>query len=1104
MLISQDRKSIIYMVKKYFASSLLLFFFLLSSHAQKIPFTNLSIQNGLPQTTVSSIVQDGDGFIWFATQVGVARYDGYDFEHFNTSNGLVNNYVNCMMISEAGHLWFGTEGGISVLENGRFRSLTEEDGLVNNRVDQLVEDKSGNIWAGSAYGLSVITPDTIVSYSKGEVLTDNLVEKLFVDSKGRTHVVTGPYFGLTIFDDPFKSTKHEKEEVIWDIAEDQNGNILYATQGDGIKVNAGEGASFLGAEEGLTDGIVISLMVDHKGRIWCGTYWDGLFIYEDGQFTPVKLGDGEQPVITSFFEDSNHRIWMIFGEGVWLFDDNTYTQINEEKGLAHDWVYDLMEDKFGNVWLATEGGASKYGRALFEIYNTETEIETRLPDNSVYSLFSDSRERIWIGTHKHLGYISDGILYNLGENEGFQDGEVLPFSFAEDKLGNIYIGSDQGLWYYDGNHVKPLLYNGISEDEHSPQYYIHQFYSLLYAENQDLWCATDSGLIILKNGEVTIPEGMDSIANQQVNDLEQIGEFMYCATEGGISVFDMEGNHVENYTTDDSLSSIVCLDLTSDFEGNLWIATDQGLSKMTLGEKLQIEKFRFDEGPSSNTTYFVEFSDSCSLWIGTERGLQRMDIISNQTKYYGYEDGFYPLETNQKAICRGEAHDLWIGTVDGLVHYKPKYDVIDLQAPHLVLHPPKVHGEAYIADPDNPDAAPQIPFKNSTLEFNFSGVHTTIPEKNRFSYILEGLDDSWTPPGTDRTVTYGKIPSGSYVFRVKAFNLDGVATTEDATYAFTIKPPFWKSFWFIMLAGLAGLGLLYAFVKYRERQLVKEKRILEAKVKERTREIEDAKVEIEAQRDQIADQNKGITDSIHYARRIQHAVLPGKLTLDKNLPDHFIFFKPRDIVSGDFYWVDQKNDRVIVCAADCTGHGVPGAFMSMLGLTFLNEIINKDEILKASEILDQLRNYIINAMAHKDSQAMDGMDLSLVVIDRQLNLLEYAGAYNPLILIRDDEVIEYKADKMPVGKHVVEEHPFTNHRIQLQKGDVIYMYSDGYPDQFGGEKGGKYKARPFRRLLQRISGESMEVQHELLEVELNDWMRDEEQVDDILVMGIRF
>ncbi|TFH21654.1 MAG: serine/threonine protein phosphatase, partial [Bacteroidia bacterium] len=176
------------------------------------------------------------------------------------------------------------------------------------------------------------------------------------------------------------------------------------------------------------------------------------------------------------------------------------------------------------------------------------------------------------------------------------------------------------------------------------------------------------------------------------------------------------------------------------------------------------------------------------------------------------------------------------------------------------------------------------------------------------------------------------------------------------------------------------------------------------------------------------------------------------------------------------------------------------------GLTFLNEIVNHEGILKASKILDRLRTNIIRSMSHKDEvdQARDGMDVTLVVIDPQLDILEYAGAYNPLVIVRNGELIEYKADKMPIGKHEGEEGLFTNHKIQLEDRDMIYLYSDGFADQFGGEKGSKYKAWPFKRLLSRISGEPAKTQLSLLEMELKTWTGREDQVDDILVMGIRY
>jgi len=271
-------------------------------------------------------------------------------------------------------------------------------------------------------------------------------------------------------------------------------------------------------------------------------------------------------------------------------------------------------------------------------------------------------------------------------------------------------------------------------------------------------------------------------------------------------------------------------------------------------------------------------------------------------------------------------------------------------------------------------------------------------------------------------------------------------------------------------------------------------------------EIEAQRDEIEAQRDHIFKQNEDITQSIEYAKRIQTAVMPKKNEIDAILPEHFVLFKPRDIVSGDFYWMGKKSNKIIVAAADCTGHGVPGAFMSMLGISFLNEIVNGDNETKPSLILNRLRYLIKSTLSQtgKEGESKDGMDIALCVIDLESKSLEYAGAYNPLYLIRNGELIETKADKMPVGIHLAEKDSFTNSFLSFEKGDCIYLFSDGYVSQFGGEYGRKYMAKPFKKMLAIISEKPMETQCEMLEQEFEEWRGFNPQVDDILVIGIRF
>ena len=270
--------------------------------------------------------------------------------------------------------------------------------------------------------------------------------------------------------------------------------------------------------------------------------------------------------------------------------------------------------------------------------------------------------------------------------------------------------------------------------------------------------------------------------------------------------------------------------------------------------------------------------------------------------------------------------------------------------------------------------------------------------------------------------------------------------------------------------------------------------------------LEKRHIEIKQQRDQIMEQKQSITDSIQYARRIQNAVLPQEKYIAEILPEHFILFKPRDIVSGDYYWMTQKGDQIVIAAADCTGHGVPGAFMSMLGISFLNEIVNKKEVLVASEILEELRANVIRSLHQtgKENEAKDGMDIALCIINKKKKELQYSGAYNPLYYVRDGEIEQIKANKMPIGIYFRALKPFTNNIFEFKTGDTFYIFSDGFPDQFGGELGKKYMSKRFKEFLHKIHQEPMEEQKELLNNETEAWKSDLfEQTDDIVVIGFR-
>lgn len=413
------------------------------------------------------------------------------------------------------------------------------------------------------------------------------------------------------------------------------------------------------------------------------------------------------------------------------------------------------------------------------------------------------------------------------------------------------------------------------------------------------------------------------------------------------------------------------------------------------------------------------------------------------------------------------------------------------------------------------------------------GAPFYLKEKGvEYQFKLKGLMSEWSDWGNVPEKDFPYFPPGNHVLQIRARDaMNNISDIKE--YSFSVTPPFYQTIWFYSLVAAIAVALIAVIIRAREKNLIKEKQILEQKVKERTKTIEEQKNAIEkqrdelkvlnqeilqqkeeieaqrdeitSQRDQIISQNQDIIKSISYARRIQTAVMPSKEVADMILKDYFILLKPRDIVSGDFYWMTQKGSKIIVAAADCTGHGVPGAFMSLLGITLLTEIVKNTNDVRPHNLLNELRTNIKKALAQvgKENETKDGMDVALSVIDYDTSTLLFAGAYNPLYLIRDRKLIEYKGDKMPVGVHINEVESFTLHEIEIKKNDCIYMFSDGYVDQFGGPDNRKFMSKNFKELLLNISEKDMSEQKTILDDTIDQWIGPHDQLDDILVMGIR-
>ena len=551
-------------------------------------------------------------------------------------------------------------------------------------------------------------------------------------------------------------------------------------------------------------------------------------------------------------------------------------------------------------------------------------------------------------------------------------------------------------------------------------------------------------------------------------------------------------------------------------ENAITMVQDKNNFYWVLIEKRGVFKFSFDQNRNFKILDSLTVNDGLPieklasmiisnnvLYLGSSAGFIACDINQinkgkKAIRYFVKEDGL--LDLNCAPIMADNSGKIWVATGSGISIFDPSQSKINT-----------THTKTYISDLklffESPDWAIYskgfdknnlpldltLPYQKNHLTFSFIGINFVAPTKVLYQYKLEGLDNNWSPPTNKTEADYSSIPHGTYTFMVKSCNNDGLWNTNPQTYVFTITPPFWNTMWFYALCFITALLLVFFFIKSREKKLQKEKLVLENKVDQRTSELKEAFSQIE-------EKNKEITDSINYASKIQAALLPSHTDIELLTKDFFILFKPKDIVSGDFYWSEQKENKFYFAVCDSTGHGVPGAFMSLLNLNFINEAVNVKGIFKPNEIFNYVRGELVSSIS-KEGQS-DGFDGTLVCFDKANKKLTYAAANTKPILIRDQTITVLAADKMPVGKGEKNDS-FALYEINYEVGDIIYLFTDGYADQFGGPKGKKFKHKALEELLVSIHALDMKEQSKILNQKFEDWRGRLGQVDDVSVVGIR-
>ncbi|MES2396358.1 MAG: two-component regulator propeller domain-containing protein [Bacteroidota bacterium] len=1044
---------------------ILLSSFFKKAEGQTYNFSNYTVETGLSQPQILAVFQDDNGVMWFGTNGGgITKYDGKSYEYITDKDGLADNLIYCITKDKQGRILIGTNNGLSVYDpftslgtdSTHFKNYTTKNGLSNNRIYTIFIDKNGKILLGTGKGISVFQDSICSVFNIDETLNNAL---------------------------------------IFNMSEDSKQNLWLSTLGNGAFKYDGKTLKNYTSKDGFKNNFVYSVLEFDTDRYWFLTN-EGLYELngtEIKQVYPANLAS--TTTYYSYLKDKENNIWIACKNGLLKFNGKDFKLFTQKNGLVNDNIWKIFQDKEKNLWFSSkENGISKLASERFFMYT----IKDGLIFNEINKIYQSKDGKYWIGSRKGFSMYDGNTFTNYNQKDRKGNDEIT--SIIEDGKGNYLIGTSFGVLKYNG---KKFVRIESSDNEN-----LNYCYDVFIDSKGETWVGTKGGVAKIKDGRIKEFNTI-GVSKKFVFKIyeDKDGHFWFATDEG---LYKYDGSIVRHFTEKDGFTSKRVVNIVGDANGNLWLATSSGIFKYTNGKFSGITE---KEGLASNIIQSIAIDKKGIVWAGLTKGVDKILVKDDGTyeiNHYGVEDGFMGEECIINSIFIDQQEKIWLGAQKGLMIYQPQFDKKNTFEPITRLKSINLFSQktdwklfADSLDQNNLPINLELPHDKNYLTFNFIGVSLTTPGKVKYRFMLKGLDKDWLPETSETEAPYSNIPPGEYEFLVIANNGEGVWNKSPISYKFIIHPPFWQTWWFYSIIGGIVLIFIYSYVEIKSanNKILKQNKI-----------IADKNVDLKQAYGVIADKNKSITDSINYAKRIQQSFLSSEATLNKTLKNYFILYKPRDIVSGDFYWAFDLPDRVIIACADSTGHGIPGAFMSLIGISLLNEISHSKNIVEPAKILDELRRIIICALNPEqvDSGGKDGMDISLISIFKNPNSddvkIHFSGANNAIYIISGENdmtnFMEFKSDKQPVGFYS-NMKPFTHQEIIVKKGDIIYMGTDGFADQFGGIKGKKFMSKQLKKKLTSIHSLPLKEQENILESAFQDWKGDLEQVDDVTVMGIR-
>jgi signal transduction histidine kinase/ligand-binding sensor domain-containing protein len=747
-------------------------------------FDALTIDNGLPQNSVYAILQSRDGYLWFTTLDGLVRYDGVRFRVFNRANtrGIHSNRFDALLEGDGGEMWIGTEdGGLTRYKDGSFRTYTTQDGLPSNWVIGVRQDQDGEALISTASGYVRWKDERLAAY-RSPVSKDVFVRsRPSSDAWGVNIAELRRLAGDRVPDDGIPLI--ELNSPYLQMHRDRQGDTWAGgTKGNLYRVRDGAVRTYT-AKDGLPQQRISCILEDRSGTLWFGAAGGGLVRFQDETFTIYTTADGlSSNDIRAVCEDREGTLWIGTGDrGINRLTRQVIKVYSRRDGMSSENAYPILEDRTGRVWV---GAAEliRFESGKFFSYS----LKQGLPTLLVYSIFEDRQGRLWVGTTGNVGYFKDRRFTNFTARVGLLFNNVS--AIHEDREGAFWFGTDVGLARVKGNTTTTYSRdNGLAGDD------VHAIHE---DRSGNLWFGTYGGLSLFRDGRFTSFTAKDGLVSDRVRCIYEDGDgALWIGTyDGGLSR--IRDGRFTSYTTEHGLFSNGVFQILEDARGNFWMTSNQGIYRVSL----------------------AQLNDLAEGKIG------QLTCVS-----YGKQDGLLNIECNggrQPGGVRARDGRLWFPTQQGVAVIEPEEVQINQQPPPVVIEGvtlDRITTERHRLRPEL-----EVGPEQQSLEIHYTGLSLIKPEHLRFRYRLEGLDADWVEAGTRRTAYYPHLPPGSYNFTVKAANSDGVWNETGASIRVVVHPPFWRTWWFTVIAAFAIAALAAVVYEWRVTRLRRAKAAQEA------------------------------------------------------------------------------------------------------------------------------------------------------------------------------------------------------------------------------------------------------------------------------------